>query len=173
MSFDATRRITNTAAVILLILSVGLAAAAAEPAEEPALVRMTVRAERIVFDDAKHSFRCSRNVVIIRGNVTLECQQVEGSLDPETRKISGLIAIGDVVIISKGGRSECHLAKFDTESQIIEMTGTEDKQPTIWRGKDGFQADKIIYDQKLEKVRLEGNASAIIETKAGEGGLEF
>ena len=165
----------RAAAIVALCLTC-FAAIAAEPAAEPVDVKMTVRAQRIVFDEAKQTFECTDKVTIIREDLTIDCDKVDGTFDPETRNFKQLIATGNVVITSQAGRAECHRAEFDPETQLIVMTGTAEKRPTVRQGGDSSfraTANKMIYDQKRSKFFWEGDAELEFEGQGEGPGLPF
>lgn len=162
----------RTAALCLVTLVAALAAAgeAAKPAPkkkpEPKLTRLEAWADRIQYHGKKNAFEFTGNVTVIREDMRVDCERMDGAIDPKTRRITKVRATGGVEMVSVGeirrtGSGErptigkppqdawqatCGKAEYDLKAGRLIMSGkTKEGRPRLRRG-DGYgEADMIVF----------------------------
>jgi len=162
----------RTAALCLAVLVAALAAAgeAAKPAPkkkaEPKLTRLEVWADRIQYHGKKNAFEFTGKVTVVREDMRVDCERMDGEIDPKTRRITKVRASGGVEMVSVGKiprtrsderptigkvpqdawQATCGKAEYDLEAGRLIMSGkTKEGRPRLRRG-DGYgEADRIVF----------------------------
>jgi len=138
--------------------------------------QLDIWAERIIYHGKSGKFLFSRNVTVIKGTLRIDCMEMEGLLDPKTRKLTKVTAFGDVRLITiiavavgpdgrptvttgeDAWRGTCSQADYDLKGGRITMTGTPGKaRPRLWRGKRYGEADTIIFEPDKGEYELIGD----------------
>lgn len=104
------------------------------------------------------------DVVARQGDVTLQADRVEVTVDPDTREIRGVEARGAVRIqkgeIVASGRE----ASYDAGRGVVVLTG----DPKVWRGRDVVAGEKITLYLAENRSVVEG-ARAVLFPGAPPG----
>jgi len=160
------------AVLCLATLAASLAAAgeAVKPAPkkkaEPKLTRLEVWADRIQYHGKRNAFEFTGKVTVIREDMRVDCERMDGEIDPKTRRITKVRATGGVKMVSVGkirrtGSDErpaigkppqdawhatCGKAEYDLAAGRLIMSGkTKEGRPRLRRG-DGYgEADRIVF----------------------------
>jgi len=145
--------------------------AAAEKPPQP----IHVWADRIRYLQHKNLALINGTVTVIKGDLRIDCDDVEATLDPETRRFTRITATGNVRIATvvpiarrttprpplklapNPKRAACAKAEYDPESEMVVLTGTARTRPVAYVGSDAVRADLITYDRRKNLVLFEGN----------------
>ncbi|MBM4032453.1 MAG: hypothetical protein FJ291_11790 [Planctomycetes bacterium] len=173
-----------TLALLSLALCGSAVAGAAEPAPPPAkkeaeqVERLQVWADRILYHSDTGKFSFGGNVLVLKGELRVDCTAMEGSADPKTRELVAIVATGDVrlstVDMIKVGpeqerpattsnapdtwRATCTRADYDLKVGKIVMTAEAGKpRPTLQRAQGNGEADTIIFLPNKGEYELIGN----------------
>ena len=130
---------------------------AAEKKVQPGQEKIDVWADHVVYEGQKNSFVFTGKVLVIQGDMKIDCDRMDGTLDPTDRSLERLIATGTVVkITTVDRRAEGTKADYDMKKNITILTGTPEKRPTLWTGKDMAIAEKITHYRLEDRFVLEG-----------------
>ena len=159
----------RTVFVCLACLAAGLAVAgeAAKPKEPPVkFEQLEVWAERIVYNGGTGKFAFTGNVTVLKGDMRVDCESMEGLVEAKTRKIAKVTAAGKVRMVTVGElkrsnpevrpavgpvpedawRATCGKADYDLKAGRLVMSGkTGAARPRLWRGKGYGEADMIVF----------------------------
>ncbi len=171
-------------AALTLSLFGMLAAGAAEPAPPPpkkgeeATERLQAWADRILYHTDTGKFFFSGNVLVLKGELRVDCTEMEGSVDPKTREFVKILATGDVKLstvdtIKVGPETErptttsnapdawraiCTQADYDLKVGKIIMTARAGApRPQLLRAQGSGDADTIIFFPNKGEYELIGN----------------
>ncbi len=161
-----------------IAIALGLCGAApAPPKLPPGAERLKAWADRVVYKTDSGDFSFTGNVVVIKGNLRVECRRMEGKMDPKTRRFITIVATGDVkmtnvadvsytpkgrprdfVATSDAWQATCEIAIYDLRTGRITMKGGKGKpRPRLWRAKGFGEADTIIFLPEKGEYELMGN----------------
>lgn len=105
------------------------------------------------------------DVVARQGDLTLQADRVEVTVDPDTREIRGVEARGTVRIQKGEIVASGHEASYDAGRGVVVLTG----DPKVWRGRDVVAGDKITLYLAENRSVVEG-ARAVLFPGAPPGG---
>ena len=156
-----------------------------EPAAKEEPVPMHVWADRIRMLREQNLAFATGHATVIQGNFRIDCENIKGTLDPQTKQFKKLFAEGDVHMYTvlpipddaevrpplqlapDGKRGTCQTADYDLDTGIVILTGPREQQPLLVMDKDQIQADRIMYDQKKDCATFDGRVklSALVPKK--------
>jgi lipopolysaccharide export system protein LptA len=154
----------------LVVLAAG-AAAAETPEKSQELERLDSWADQMVYHSKEGKFHLTGHVIVIKGNLRVNCKEMVGTVDPKTRQMTRVVAIGDVEmltlqVVGEGGgppgrapwRGKCSRADYDLKRNRVEMKSAPGTpRPRIWRAKGYGEADTIIFYPQQGEYELVGN----------------
>ncbi|MBM4041772.1 MAG: hypothetical protein FJ290_25015 [Planctomycetes bacterium] len=169
-----------SALLLAALCGAGLAGAPEPPPprEGEAVERLQAWADKILYHDDTGKFTFTGKVLVLKGELRVDCSAMEGAVDPKTREIVRIIATGDVSLstvdtikISPGGerpvtkseapdawRATCTKADYDLRAGRIIMTSAEGKpRPQLRRAQGNGEADTIIFLPNKGEYELIGN----------------
>lgn len=120
--------------------------------------KIDIWADEIVYEGAKNSFVLTGNVTVIQGDLRVNCDRLEGTLDPQDKSVRRVIAIGNVRIISRDKKAEGQRADYDVQKDLIVLTGTPKKRPQVWLPEGSGSARTITYHRSQDRFVLSGEA---------------
>ncbi len=152
----------------------GCVAAAGEPAAAPLVMekgqgeveRLQVWAERILYHADTGKFTFSGKVLVLKGELRVDCTEMEGAVDPKTQQFVRILATGDVQLSTvdtiklgpgierpattadspDAWRALCSKADYDLKAGKITMTSVPGKpRPRLTRAQGNGEADTIIF----------------------------
>ncbi|HUT33295.1 MAG TPA: hypothetical protein VNE39_07445 [Planctomycetota bacterium] len=157
----------------------GAAAAPPPPKKEPEVVeRLQAWADKILYHDDTGKFFFAGKVLVLKGELRVDCTEMEGMVDPRTREIVKIIATGAVTLSTvdtiKVGpssdrpattsdapdawRATCSKADYDLRAGKIIMTAGPGKpRPQLRRAQGNGEADTIIFLPSKGEYELIGN----------------
>lgn len=171
-------------AALLLVLGGPPAAWAAEAAPPPpkkegeAVERLQAWADRIVYQADSGKFVFTGNVLVLKGELRVDCTQMDGTVDPKTHEFikilaTGVVKLSTVDTIKVGPdnerpattatapdawRADCTQADYDLKAGKIIMTSVAGKpRPQLWRAQGNGEADTIIFYPNKGEYELIGN----------------
>ncbi|MFC1805426.1 LptA/OstA family protein [Planctomycetota bacterium] len=141
------------------------------------LERLEVWAESIKYDGGKGTFKFNGNVTVIKGDMRVDCERMDGLIDAKTRRISKVSAVGNVRMVSVGTierkgeerpkigplpkdawQARCAKADYDLKGGRLVMSGkTKDGRPRLTRGEGYGEADMIIFVPDKGEYELIGS----------------
>ena len=154
---------------LLLAAVLAVPALAAEPGAAKAaerVERFNVWADQIVYHGKTGKFSFTGKVTVIKGDLRVDCDEMEGLVDAETRRVSKVIAMGHVQMVSVGEieipaggrrpkttptapdawRATSAKADYDLKAGRIVLSGKQgDARPRLWRAKGYGEADEIVF----------------------------
>lgn len=176
---------------LLGLAAVGLAGEAAKPKgpkqPEPT-EHLEIWASKIAYDGNKGTFAFTGGVVVIRGDLRVDCEKMDGVVDPKTRQLSTVTAVGDVRLVTIGAytptkdgsppkvgklppdgwRARSALADYDLKAARIILSGkTQEGRPRLSRAQGYGEADKIIFLPDKGEYELEGDPVLIGDLPTG------
>ena len=187
--------------VVLLALA-ALCLGAAPPADGPKptppppkkapteVEKLRIWAQHVDYDAAAGKFAFTGSVTVLKGDLLVNCKQMDGMLDPKTRQFAKVTAVGDVEMVTvvslKMGedgrpaadsiapdawRASCTTADYDLRQGRLIMSGAEGKpRPRLWRAKGYGEADTIIFMPDKGEYELIGNPVIRGEIPTGPAG---
>lgn len=186
------RRAAHLTHVLVLFLAAAHAPAAtrdvpkdAAPAtgrKKAQLERLDAWASKIVYDSRRGVFHLTGTVSIIKGSLRIDCTEMTGHVDPKTRAISRVVAVGSVRMItvrvtdpthpvaesSDPWRGRCGKADFDLKAGRVLMQSLPGQpRPLLWNRKGSGEADTIIFFPEKGDYILEGNPKILGEMPTG------
>jgi len=169
---------------MLLITVCGLMAthgmgAAAEPDKagtpKPApakLERLDSWAEKMVYDGKEGTFHLTQKVTVIKGSLRVNCKEMIGTVDPKTRQMSRVVAVGDVRMLTvhvvaddaapeparSPWRGQCAKLDYDLKGDRVLMQSVPgEPRPRLWRAKGYAEADTIVFFPTKGEYELVGD----------------
>lgn len=146
----------HLAKLLLLLLLPGLLSAAEAPQQQP----ITVEADRLEMDNAKGVSHYSGQVVMSQGNLQLRASSV--TLHSKGSTLQKAIADGSPVYLEKKDpqtsdsiKANAAHMEYNLQDGLLEMNGNAH----LWRGKDEFTGEHIVYDLNKRIVRATGQKS--------------
>jgi lipopolysaccharide export system protein LptA len=149
------------------------------PAKEgEAPERLQAWADKILYHDDTGKFTFTGKVLVLKGELRVDCSEMEGLVDAKTHEIVKIIATGEVSLstvdtIKIGTSSErpattsdapdawratCSKADYDLKAGKIIMTSAEGKpRPQLRRAQGNGEADTIIFFPTKGEYELIGN----------------
>ena len=139
--------------------------------------RFDAWADHIIYQGDSGKFHLSRQVTVIRGDLRVDCEEMEGIVDPKTKQVSRVVATGSVQLLTVAAvnadpngrpttskptddawRASCGKADYDLQQDRIEMTGLPGKpRPRLWRDRGNAEADTIIFFPNKGEYELIGD----------------
>jgi len=139
--------------------------------------QLSVWADRIVYQGKLGKFVFAGKVTVIKDNLRVDCNDMEGSVDAKSRRLTKVSAVGKVRMITvasskpnpKGGppltpaapdawRASCARADYDLKAGRLVLSGKKDgDRPRLWRAKGYGEADKIVFVPAKGEYELIGN----------------
>lgn len=166
-------------ALFILAVSSATVSAAEQPAakgpekpEEPKkMERLDSWADQMVYYSEEGKFHLTGHVIVIKGSLRVNCKEMMGYVDSDTRRLKRVVAIGDVEmltlqVVGEGGgepgrapwRGKCARADYDLKQNRVKMLSAPDKpRPRLWRAKGYGEADTIIFYPQQGEYELIGN----------------
>jgi lipopolysaccharide export system protein LptA len=168
----------------LAVLSLACAARAAAPeapkpkppAQHQQFEHLDVWASLINYFGKDKKFVFDENVTVIKGNMRIDCDRMDGFIDAKTRQITTVTATGDVKMLSVSAvkmgpdgkpmteapsdawRASCGRADYDFKTGDIILRSVPGKpRPKLWRGKGYGEADTIKFFPDQGEYELIGN----------------
>ena len=157
-------------ALACLVAAVGTAGQPTKPKPKPKpekkAERLEVWAERVVYSGGKGTFMFTGEVTVLKNDLRVDCERMEGVVDAKTREITKVSALGRVRMVSVGEikrgkgderpkpgpvpedawRATCAKADYDLKAGRLVMTGkTKDERPRLRRGQGYGEADMIVF----------------------------
>lgn len=147
----------------------------AQKKPQPVQEKVDIWADHVVYEGKKNSFVFTGRVTVIQGDMKIDCEHMDGTLDPTDRSLERVIATGAVVrITTTDRRAEGTKADYDMKKNITILTGTPEKRPTLWTEDSTAVADKITHYRLEDRFELTGNVE--VHSKGSqptkEGGQE-
>lgn len=149
--------------MIALALSfMAVAPHAAEAVKAPLSLSSTepvdVRADRTEFRSKENLVLFSGQVVAVRANMTINSDEMTVKLNPDTREVTEVTALGNVSVrrddVLATGKRAVYLVVADT----VTLTG----EPKIWRGADAVLGDEVVIHLAEERLEVKGGARVIL-----------
>jgi lipopolysaccharide export system protein LptA len=143
---------TRLFASLLLLLLPGLL-----PAQEPLREPISVEADRLEMDSATGLSTYQGNVEMRQGNMLLRADTVV--LHSRGRELQMAVADGSPVYLEQTDAKTGEVIKANAlhvEYRIAKGQLEMKEQAHLWRGKDEFSGDHIIYDLSKHVVRAFG-----------------
>lgn len=113
---------------------------------------MTVDADQFEVDRAANTAVFTGNVVVVRTDMTLRCDRLEGEFG--TKAAGKLVATGHVVITRTGASGSEQAtgarADYNPKTAMLVMTGGV----TLTQGGHTLVGERLDYDMKAGKARL-------------------
>jgi lipopolysaccharide export system protein LptA len=113
------------------------------------------------------------NLIIYTGNVSVRQPEykmnsdlLEVRWDPETRKISHLVARGKVRMETEDARATCGMAVLDVAAQAVEMQ----ESPKMVQGGEHVEGEKIVYSLTEKRSTVLGGRGGRVRTLVLPGG---
>ena len=140
--------------------------------------RLQAWADRILYHSDTGKFIFTGKVLVLKGELRVDCTEMEGAADPKTRDFVKIIAKGDVALstvdtikVGAGGerpsttsdapdtwRATCTNADYDLRAGKIIMTSAQGKpRPLLRRSQGSGEADTIIFFPQKGEYELIGN----------------
>jgi len=188
---------------ILLGLAVAVFAGAARagaalpdlsPAKKPAAdpQRLLAWSDRVVYHADTGKFTFSGTIIVLKGDLRVDCDKMEGLVDTETRQLIKITATGNVQMLTveapvygKDGRpgpatavtdawrATSHQAVYDLRDGRIVMKGGEGQpRPRLWRAKGYGEANTIIFVPDKGEYELIGDPIIRGEIPTGPAGAK-
>ncbi|MFP4056943.1 MAG: LptA/OstA family protein [Candidatus Brocadiia bacterium] len=179
------RALCRALAPLLLALLVPAWAAAGEekkPAPEgqkpqaQQFENLDVWAQHVVYEGKENKFTFTNNVTVIKGDLKVDCDRMTGFIDPETRQITDVTALGNVRMVSvatvkigpdglpvtttpsDAWRARAGRADYDlTADRIVLKSVPGAQRPQMWRGAGYAEADTIVFYPDKGTFDLEGS----------------
>ena len=176
---------------LLGLAAAGVAGEAAKPdapTQPEPMVPLEVWAEKTLYDGATGKFAFSGNVVVIRADLRVDCETMDGVMDPKTRQLSAVTAVGDVRMVTIGAwtpmkdgsppevgklppdgwRARSATAHYDLKAGHLVLSGkTKEGRPRLSRDRGYGEADKIIFLPDKGEYELEGDPVLIGDLPTG------
>jgi len=122
-------------------------------------------------------FHFTGQVTVIRGSLRIDCEKMDGVVDPKTREVSRVTAAGNVKLLTieaitadaegkpktdavaqDAWHGTCSNADYDVKNDRLEMTALPGKpRPRLWRDKGFGEADKILFFPNKGEYELIGD----------------
>lgn len=165
-------------ACLLPVMGAAGEAAKTKKKQKTEFEHLEVWAERIVYQGKTGKFTFTGNVTVIKDDLRVDCDDMEGSVDPKSRQLTKVTAVGNVRMLTvgsvtpdpKGGppkttaaapdawRATCAKADYDLKVGRLVLSGkTDGARPRLWRAKGYGEADKIIFVPSKGEYELIGD----------------
>jgi lipopolysaccharide export system protein LptA len=167
--------------VFVAVAAFGAAPEAKPPApakEDQAVERLEAWAEHVLYNAESGKFTFTGNVTLIKGDMRVDCREMEGIVDPKTRQFTRMIAVGDVSMatvdpgkVTAGSerpvqpssapdawRATCQHADYDLREGKVIMKGAEGKpRPRLARANGLVEANVITFYPDKGNYEFEGS----------------
>lgn len=177
--------------LLLLAASALAGEAAAKPATKaapkgpPQLFH--VWADRIRYVQSKNRAYIQRNVTIMKGDLRIDCDDVEAHLKPGTNQFERIVATGNVRVctvkpiakrdhkrpkldpLPNARRAACDRAEYDPATEVVVLTGTGRRQPSVEIGRDRVWGDTIVYNRRSGKLDMTGHVRLSARVPVSQG----
>ncbi len=172
---DGSRRDTLRRWRILLVLIAVLVLPATVRGEETGVPKgpgeglqepIVIRADRMEMRRQENLALYTGHVQASQGDYRLESQRLELNWEPEGKKVTKLVARGEVRLFTEEGTATAGLAVLDVASKAIVMTGS----PRLLRGDEMVEGDRIIYSIPDKKSTVLGGKGGRVKTRLMPGG---
>lgn len=133
-----------------------------EELQEPILIR----ADRMEMRRQENLALYTGHVQASQRDYRLEAQRLELNWEPEGKKVTKLVARGEVRLYTDEGTATAGMAVLDVASKAIVMTGF----PRLLRGDEMVEGDRIIYSIPDKKSTVLGGKGGRVKTRLMPGG---
>jgi len=172
----------RTRSLLLGMALACVAAGAAEPEapepkkDEQELERLEAWAERVTYHAESGKFSFTGNVIVIKGDLRVDCTKMDGLVDAKTRQFVKITAVGAVKMVSvatitlgpdgrpvtadapDAWRATCDEADYDLRQGRMVMKAEQGRQrPRLTRAKGYGEADTIIFLPDKGEYELVGD----------------
>lgn len=145
--------------------------AVAENEGQPAVLKMlagekddkgpiTIESDQASFDKKAGLMAYSGHVVVRRGKIVINSEQLQGFLDEELKGINRLVAKGSVRVVKEDKTLQAQKAIYyhdRGEKERLELEG----EPVIHMQNNSIRADKMFYYLTTEKYEAKGHVKAV------------
>jgi lipopolysaccharide export system protein LptA len=156
--------------LVSVILFLGLAAAsmagAAAPAKEEAKKKSSstgfefnkkdpiyITSDWMEADQKKNTITYKGRVVTVQADMTMRSEMLTAYYDPETKKISQIVAEGKVNATQGNRVATGEKAVFDDKARTVTLTGS----PVMRQGNNQVSGIKVVYFMDEDKATAEGD----------------
>lgn len=101
------------------------------------------------------------DVVARQGDLTLQAERVEVTLDPATRELRTVTATGNVRVQKGDVVAAGREATYDAATGVVVLTG----EPKVWRDRDVVAGDKVVLFLAENRSLVEGARAVIYPGK--------
>ena len=156
-------------ALLPLILSLGLPAAAAAQAQVPfaglgtdPAAPVELAAESLAVDQAAGTADFQGDVLVVQGDMRLAADRVQVTYaeDPATgrTRIARLHATGGVTLVTPADAAEAAEAVYDLDARRITLTG----DVVLTQGGSALAGDRLVIELDSRTGRMEGRVRSVI-----------
>jgi len=145
--------------------------AVAENEGQPAVLKMlagekddkgpiTIESDQASFDKKAGLMAYSGHVVVRRGKIVINSEQLQGFLGEELKGINRLVAEGSVKVVKEDKTLQAQKATYyhdKGEKERLELEG----EPVIHMQNNSIRADKMFYYLTTEKYEAKGHVKAV------------
>ncbi len=101
----------------------------------------------------------SGNVLVEQGDMRIAADQIEAIYDLDGKKISSLVAIGNVTLVSGEDAAEADRAEYDLTTAEVIMTG----DVLLVRGNTSVSSDRLNVDLEGGTAQMQGNVRTVLQ----------
>lgn len=109
-----------------------------------------LRSEKLTVEHARRRAIFSGGVVATRGELTMQCPEVEARYDASSR-VQTVTCVGPVTATEGDRTMTAEHGRFDNETGILTLEG----QPTLTEGERRLTGETLIYEASTGLVRLQ------------------
>lgn len=125
-----------------------------------------IRSQRLELRRPQSVAVYSGQVLAFQEEYQLSCDRLEIHWNPETKKISQLIARGQVRLETDEGFLTSGMGVLDLTSKTIVLT----ESPQLFRGKESVEGERIIYSIPERKSTVIGGKERRVKSRIVPGG---
>jgi lipopolysaccharide export system protein LptA len=129
---------------------------------------LTVKADRLEFRRREHRTVYSGHVLASEKEYRLYCRRLEVHWDPRSKRITHLVAKGDVRLETEEGVVTSQEARLNLSSRTILLTGS----PRLVSGDEFVEGDRILYSIDQRRSTVMGKGKRRVRSRLHPGGSE-